>query len=88
MDNIFLTCFRSPKFHVQDKMFTNFYISKKFYRKWEEEFTPKNSSFLNSDSHLPKNFFFFNESHSEMVKYAFNFILKALFVLEIFKFLP
>ena len=35
-----------------------------------------------------ENFFFFNESHSKMVNYAFNFILKALFVLEIFKFLP
>ena len=43
---------------------------------------------LKSDSHLPKNFYFicFIESPLEM-KNAFFFILKALFVLKIFKFL-
>ena len=44
---------------------------------------------VNLDSHLPKYFFFicFNESPSKMMKNAFYFILKALFVLKIFKFL-
>ena len=45
---------------------------------------------LKSDFHLPKNFFCFcfNESPLKVIKYAFYFMLKALFVLEIFKFLP
>ena len=44
---------------------------------------------LKSDSHLPKNFIIicFNDSPSKMMKNAFYFILKALFVLKIFKFL-
>ena len=43
---------------------------------------------LNSDSHLPKKFFVcFNDSPSKVMKNAFYFILKALFVLKIFKFL-
>ena len=44
---------------------------------------------LKSDSHLPKIRFIlcFNDSPSEMMKNAFYFILKAFFVLKIFKFL-
>ena len=43
---------------------------------------------LKSDSHLPKHFFIsFNESPLKMMKNAFYFILKALFILKIFKFL-
>ena len=43
---------------------------------------------LKSDSHLQKFFFIcFNDSPSKMMKNAFYFILKALFVLKIFKFL-
>ena len=44
---------------------------------------------LKSDSHLPKKIFFicFNESPFKMMKSAFYFILKAPFVLKIFKFL-
>ena len=44
---------------------------------------------LNSDSHLPKKFFIIclNHSPSKMMKNAFYIILKALFVLKIFKFL-
>ena len=44
---------------------------------------------LKSDSHLPKKFLFicFYESLLKMMKNAFYFILKARFVLEIFKFL-
>ena len=44
---------------------------------------------LKSDSHLPKKFPFicFNESPSKLMKNAFYFILKALFVFKIFKFL-
>ena len=44
---------------------------------------------LKSDSHLPKKFLFirFNESPLKMMKNAFYFILKALFVLKIFRFL-
>ena len=43
---------------------------------------------LKSDSHLPKKFLFicFNESPLKMMKNVFYFILKALFVLKIFKF--
>ena len=43
---------------------------------------------LKSDSHLPKKTFFiwFNDSPSKMMKNAFYFISKALFVLKIFKF--
>ena len=44
---------------------------------------------LKSDSHLPKKFIFvcFNESLLKLMKNSFYFILKALFVLKIFKFL-
>ena len=43
---------------------------------------------LKSDSHLPKNSFIcFNESPLKVMKNAFYFILKALLVLKIFKFL-
>ena len=48
----------------------------------------KFSRSLKSDSHL-KNFLFisFNESPLKMMKNAFYFVLKALFILKIFKFL-
>ena len=44
---------------------------------------------LKSDSYLPKKFLFirFTESSLKMMKNAFYFILKTLFVLTIFKFL-
>ena len=43
---------------------------------------------LKSNSHLPKKIFIcFNESPLKMMKNAFYFIVKALFVLETFKFL-
>ena len=44
---------------------------------------------LKSHSHIPKIFFSicFNDSPSKMMKNVFYFILKALFVLKIFKFL-
>ena len=47
------------------------------------------SEFLKSDSHLPKKIYFicFNDSPSKVMKNAFYFILKALFVLKIFKLL-
>ena len=45
---------------------------------------------LKLDSHLPKKVFyiFFNDSSLKIMKNAFYFILKALLVLKIFKFLP
>ena len=47
------------------------------------------SNCLKSDSQLLKKFFFvcFSDSPSIMMKNAFYFILKALFVFKIFKFL-
>ena len=44
---------------------------------------------LKSDSDIPKkkNFICVNDSPSKVIKHAFYFILKALFVLKIFKFL-
>ena len=43
---------------------------------------------LKSDSHLPKNFCIcFSDGPSKLMKNAFYFILKALFVLKISKFL-
>ena len=42
-----------------------------------------------SDSHLPKKKFFFicfNDSPSKMIKNAFYFILKAIFILKVFRF--
>ena len=43
---------------------------------------------LKPDSHLPKKFFVcFNDSPLKMMKNALYFILKALFVLKIFRFL-
>ena len=48
----------------------------------------KKKSLLKSDSHVPKKFFIcFNDSPSKLIKNAFYFILKALFVFKIFKFL-
>ena len=48
---------------------------------------PKNFS-SKSDSHLPKNSFIcLNKSILKMMKHAFYFILKALFILKIFRFL-
>ena len=44
-------------------------------------------SLFKSDSHLPKKIICFIESLLKMMKYAFYFILKALFFLKIFKFL-
>ena len=44
---------------------------------------------LKSDSHLAKKCVIsFNENPLKMMKNAFNFILKVLFFLKIFKFLP
>ena len=45
--------------------------------------------FLKLDSHLPKKSFFicFNDSSSKLIKNVFYFILKAHFILKIFKFL-
>ena len=47
------------------------------------------SKCLKLDTHLPNKiiFIFFNESSLKMIKNAFYFILKAVFVLKIFKFL-
>ena len=47
------------------------------------------ATLLNSDSHLPKKFLLicFNKSPLKIIKNAFYFIIKALFVLKIFKFL-
>ena len=44
---------------------------------------------LRPDSHLPKRFIFicFNESPLKVMKNTFYFTLKALLVLEIFKFM-
>ena len=44
---------------------------------------------LNSDSHIPKSLFLFSlmKGPIKMTKNAFHFMLKALFVLEIFRFL-
>ena len=63
----------------------------------EEDLTPliqlqeklKNFKKLKLNSHFPKKNFFicFNDSPSKMMKNAFYFILKALFLLKIFKFL-
>ena len=49
------------------------------------EFAPA----VKSDSHLPKRFFIicFTDSPSKLMKNAFYFILKVLFVLKIFKLL-
>ena len=43
--------------------------------------------YLKSDSHLQKKCICFNDNPSKMMKNVFYFILKALFVLNIFKFL-
>ena len=78
------------------KIFVKYYrvltLSKK---KFQQRFFLLNSAkfpitpFLKSDSHLPKKICFIclNESPLKMMKNAFYFILKALFVLKIFKFL-
>ena len=44
-------------------------------------------SSLKSDPHLPKRFLCLIENPLKMMKNAFYFILKALFVLKLFKFL-
>ena len=51
--------------------------------------TDELNSYLKSDSHLPKKICFtcLNENPSKMMKNAFYLILKARFVLKIFKFL-
>ena len=51
--------------------------------------TMRENKNLKSGSHLPKKICFicFNDSPSKVMKNAFYFILKALFVLKIFKFL-
>ena len=51
--------------------------------------TPPKKKTLKSNSHLPKKFLFicFDEGPLKMMKNAFYFILNALFVLKIFKFL-
>ena len=50
---------------------------------------PSDADNLKSDSHLQKKFMLFTsmESALKMMKNAFYFILKALFVVKIFKFL-
>ena len=51
-------------------------------------FTTKYIFLLKSDPHLPKQIVIsFTESPLKMIKNAFYFILKALLVLKIFKFL-
>ena len=52
-------------------------------------FLKKKKRSLKSDSHFSKKFFYicFNDSPSKMIENAFYFIIKALFVLKIFKFL-
>ena len=61
-------------------------LSFKQIPKFQTEF-PK--QYLKSDFHLPQKFCFiyFHDSPSKMIKNAFYFILKALFVFNIFKFL-
>ena len=60
-----------------DSAFISLLLKKAFY------------SFLKSDPHLPKRFclIYLIESPLEIMKNSFYFILKALFVLKIFKFL-
>ena len=60
-----------------------FFVS---YYQHRHELTSSQTVFLKSDSHL-QNFVFicFNDSPSKMMKNAFCFILKALFVLKMFK---
>ena len=55
----------------------------------DESFELKLTKNLKSDSHLSKRILFvcFNENPLKMMKNAFYFILKALFLLKIFKFL-
>ena len=66
---------------------------KDFFSKYEHSFLQPRSHFLKkplkSDSHLPKKMFFicFNDSPTKLMKNAFNFIVKTLFVLKIYKFL-
>ena len=60
MENISLIYFRSPKFHVQNKIFTNFYTSKHFVENEKERFTPK-QSFIFKFGLSPSEKIFFNE---------------------------
>ena len=68
------------------------------YKQGGGSFTPWSFSFLveaftgvalksNSQLPPPKFYIYFNDSPSKIMKNAFYFILKALFVLKIFKFL-
>ena len=68
------------KFLLKLKYTLNYIVFKRFR---------KHKLTLKSDSHLPKKYIFicFNKSPLKMMKNAFYFILKALFVLKIFKFL-
>ena len=53
-----------------------------------EGFGSEKMHYLKEDSHRPKILFtIFSDSPSKMMKNAFHFILKAPFVLKIFKFL-
>ena len=85
----------TPEFEVQ----WNVLILKNNLLSWNQSgFTPRRSGinqllsvvYLKSDFHLPKKkcFICFKENHLKMINIAFHFILKALFVLEIFKLLP
>ena len=67
-------------------------ISYSAWKSLKQSFSSKKfwlMSFLKSDPHLPKKkipFICFNDSPSKIMKNAFYFILKVLFVLKIFKF--
>ena len=95
--------FASARLHIVYKIFlpkcivhylyhlkSNNIISHRKTPNTEKHFYPWLISFnLKSDSHVPKKFCFicFNESSLKLIKNAFYFILTALFVLKIFKFL-
>ena len=51
-----------------------------------KSFTYEHCSVLKSDSHLLNFFICFSDSPSKMMKNAFHFLLKALFVIKIFEF--
>ena len=65
------------------------FLAKKVQRTIFSKLRIQQWSNLKSDSHLPKKclFIFFHESPLKMMKNAFYFILKALFVLKVFEFL-
>ena len=68
------------------QIFNNFSSNSNCVKIIQKKTTP---NILKSDSNLPKKNFFicFNGSPSKMIKNAFYFILKSLFVLKTFKFL-